>query len=86
MEDFVKDGFAEIIPPKDADTPVDGALWYLPIHIIEKRGKTRPCHDVKAAVNGVSLNGQLLGGPNLIKSLHHIFLNFRKKSKDISKI
>ena len=79
MEKFLSSGFAEVIPPLEVDKPVEGPLWYLPIHVVEKKGKTRPCHDARASVRGILLNDQMLGGPNLIKSLHHVLLNFRTK-------
>ena len=79
MDKFLSNGFAEIIPPHEVDNPVEGPLWYLPIHVVEKKGKTRPCRDACASVHGISLNDQMLGGPNLIKSLHHVLLNFRTK-------
>ena len=79
MENFLTNGFAEIIPPHEFDKPVEGPLWYLPIHVVEKKGKTRPCQGARASVHRISLNEQLLGGPNLIKSLHHILMKFRTK-------
>merc|ERR1712055_1186117 len=64
MEKFIANGFAEEIPPEEVDEPVEGPLWYLPIHIVEKKGNTRPCHNARASVDGICLNDQLLGGPN----------------------
>ena len=48
MDKFLSNGFAEIIPPREVDKPVEGPLWYLPIHVVEKKGKMRPCHDARA--------------------------------------
>ena len=77
MEKFISNGFAKEIPPEEIDEPVEGPIWYLPIHIVEKKGKTRPCHDARASVDGVCLDDQLLGGPNLINSLHNVLLSIR---------
>ena len=77
MEKYISNGFAEEIPPEEVGKPVEGPLWYLPIHIVEKKGKTRPCHDARASVDGICLNDQLLGGPNLINSLHNVLLSIR---------
>ena len=77
MEKFVSNGLAEEIPPEDIDEPVEGPVWYLPIHIVKKKGKTRPCHDARASVDGICFNDQLLGGPNLINSLQNVLLSIR---------
>ena len=79
MAKFTDKGFATEIPADQVDDPVEGPVWYLPLHIVEKRGKTRPCHDARAATGGICLNDQLLGGPNLINSLHKVLMSFRTK-------
>ena len=68
MKKFTDKGFAVQIDPKDDDATAENPRWYLPIHIVEKHGKTRPCHDGRASVAGVCLNEMLLGGPNLMNS------------------
>ena len=78
MEKFVKTGVTLEIDPTNDDKDATRPRWYLPIHVAEKRGKLRACHDARASVNGICLNDHLLGGPNLINSLAEILLNFRR--------
>ena len=77
MEKFVETGVAVQIEPTNDDTTATTPRWYLPIHVVEKRGKTRPCHDARASVAGICLNEMLLGGPNIMNSLSEVLLNFR---------
>ena len=79
MEKFVDTGVAIQIDPDNDDINPENPQWYLPIHIVEKRGKTRPCHDARASAGGVCLNEMLLGGPNIMNSLPEVLLNFRTK-------
>ena len=78
MDKFVNTGVTEEIDPTNDDASATRPRWYVPIHVAEKRGKLRACHDARASVNGVCLNDHLLGGPNLINSLSEVLLNFRK--------
>ena len=67
------------IDVNDVDHPLDPEKphWHLPLHVVEKKGKTRVCHDARASVGGTCLNEELLGGPNLMNSLSKILHNFR---------
>ena len=59
----------------DANAPTP--RWWLPIHIAQKKGKLRPCHDARANVDGKCLNDLLLNKPNRTNSLFDILVNFR---------
>ena len=74
MQKFIDTGVAVEIDSVDDDATASKPLWHLPIHVVEKRGKTRVCHDARASVGGYCLNEFLLGGPNIINSLAEILL------------
>ena len=78
MEKFLDAGVAYEIDSVNDDKTATLPRWHLPIHVVEKRGKTRICHDARAAAGGVCLNELLLGGPNLINPLADILVFFRK--------
>ena len=55
--------------------------WYLPHHVVfhpQKQGKIRVVFDAASLHDGVSLNNQLLQGPDLTNNLLGILLRFRK--------
>ena len=55
--------------------------WYLPHHGVfhpQKQGKIRVVFDVASLHDGVSLNNQLLQGPDLTNNLLGILLSFRQ--------
>ena len=60
----------------DDDEDIIKPRWYLPLHIVELRGKTRVCHDARAATDGICLNDLLVGGPNLMNSLMDTLMRF----------
>ena len=78
MKKFVDTGVAVEIDSINDDSSATKPRWYLPIHVVEKRGKTRVCHDARASTGGYCLNDFLLGGPNIINSLAEILMNARK--------
>ena len=60
------------------DVNAPNPRWWLPIHIAQKKGKLRPCHDARATVNGTCLNDLLLNKPNRTNSLFDILVRFRE--------
>ena len=59
-----------------------GRTWYLPHHGVyhsEKPGKIRVVFDCSAKFNGVSINHNLLQGPDLTNNLVGVFLRFRRE-------
>ena len=59
-----------------------GRTWYLPHHGVyhpEKPGKIRVVFDCSAKFNGVSINDNLLQGPDLTNSLVGVLLRFRRE-------
>lgn len=62
-------------------------VWYLPVFPAfnpNKPSKIRIVFDAKAQVNGVSLNSQLLKGPDQLCSLIGVLLRFRQRKVALS--
>ncbi len=61
----------------------DTNVWYLPHHNVvnpKKPEKTRVVFDCAAKYRGISLNSNVLSGPDLTNSLIGVLLRFRKES------
>ena len=79
MEDLFEKGYAE---PVDVDQMGrSDMVWYLPHHNVvnpKKPDKVRIVFDCKATHQGVSLNSQVMQGPDLVNSLFGVLLRFRQ--------
>ena len=77
MEGIIDKGFAE----KCTDSTPPEKVWYMPHHGVyhPKKKKIRVVFDASAQHGGVSLNDQLLQGPDLINGLLGILCRFRKE-------
>ena len=67
MEKIIEKGYAEKIPENEINTD-NRHVWYIPHHGIyhsKKPDKIRVVFDCTASLQGVSLNNQLLQGPDL---------------------
>ncbi|XP_062556857.1 uncharacterized protein LOC134221685 [Armigeres subalbatus] len=56
-------------------------IWYLPLNVVlnpRKPNKVRLVWDAAATVNGVSLNSELLKGPDMLKFLPSVLNQFRQ--------
>ena len=76
MSKVLKSGAAEVAP-----MAVSSRIWYLPIFGVyhpKKPDKIRGVFDSSAICKGMSLNGTLLSGPNLVNSLLAVLLRFRQ--------
>ena len=79
MEDLFKKGYAEKV--EDDQVNKSGTVWYLPHHMVhnpKKPDKVRVVFDCKASYQGVSLNSQVLQGPDLLNMLLGVLLRFRQ--------
>ncbi len=73
-------GYAEMIPEQERDQ-LDGHVWYLPHHPVfyPTKGKIRVVFDCSAKYRDVSLNSQLLPGPNLMNMLVGVLIRLRQE-------
>ncbi|KAK0131366.1 hypothetical protein N1851_033909 [Merluccius polli] len=80
LADVLSNGYAEEVPQHQFETPT-GKVWYIPHHGVyhPRKGKLRVVFDCGAEYKGVSLNSQLLQGPNLTSSLVGVLMRFRQE-------
>ena len=78
---YVNKGHAKRIPPEEAKV-TSSKTWYL-THLTmlnpNKPGKVRVVFDAAAKFHGVSLNSELLTGPNLLNNLVGILMRCRRE-------
>ncbi|XP_057687730.1 uncharacterized protein LOC130913275 [Corythoichthys intestinalis] len=81
LTDVIDQGYAEIVPEGQLRQE-DGKQWYIPHHGVyhPRKGKLRVVFDCGAMYKGMSLNCQLLQGPDLTNSLIGVLLRFRQES------
>lgn len=79
MENIIQQGYAEEVPTKDLNH--DRKVWYLPHHSVRhpRKQKLRVVYDCAAEFRGVSLNKELLQGPDLTSSLVGVLTRFREE-------
>ena len=81
MQDYINKGYAEKVPKEELEKD-EGTVWYLPHHPVTHRlkpNKVRIVFDCAAKFRGVSLNQQLLQGPDLTNSLVGVLMRFRQE-------
>ena len=81
IQDYMIKGHAKRVP-EDELIVDDKPLWYLPHHPVfnpNKPGKTRVVFDCAAKFRGMSLNHQLLSGPDLTNSIVGVLTRFRQE-------
>ncbi|XP_055643410.1 uncharacterized protein LOC129779763 isoform X1 [Toxorhynchites rutilus septentrionalis] len=81
IDEYHDKGYAHIATPEELDAIVSNKVWYLPLNVVlnlNKPGKVRLVWDAAATVQGVSLNSQLLKGPDMLVSLVHVIGGFRE--------
>ena len=79
INDYVTNGHARKMSPEEAKIATP-KTWYLPHHAVlnpNKPGKVRVVFDAASKFDGVSLNDNLLTGPDLLSNLVGILLRFR---------
>jgi hypothetical protein len=79
MTDLLNKGYAEEVPLYQINQPV---VWYLPHHPVfnpQKPNKTRVVFDCSAKYKNISLNTELLQGPDMTNTLVGVLLRFRQE-------
>ena len=79
MKDMLQNGFVEHVP-KESLSRNDGKIWYLPHHAVQhprKPNKVRIVFDGAAKFRGISLNDNLLQGPDQTNTLLDVLTRFR---------
>ncbi|XP_033110915.1 uncharacterized protein LOC117111970, partial [Anneissia japonica] len=78
VETYISKGHAE---PVVGQKGVEGNVWYLPHHPVNhpRKNKVRVVFDCAAKWRGVSLNDNLLKGPEVISNLVGVLLRFRQE-------
>lgn len=82
MTGIIMKGFAEVVPKEELNRN-DGRVWYIPhfgVYHSKKPDKLRVVFDCAAKYHGVSLNDNLLQGPDLTNSLVGVLLRFRQEN------
>ena len=91
MKDMRVKNFVEEVAPNEIETQI-GKSWYLPHHGVRHRqkGKLRVVFNCSSKCAGVSLNDELLQGPDLVNNLVGVLHRFREGkiavSADIEKM
>ncbi|XP_042208576.1 uncharacterized protein LOC121856861 [Homarus americanus] len=81
MQNLINKGHAERVPHHEL-TIVPGKTWYLPHHPVlnqNKPGKLRIVFDCAAMYESVSLNSQVMQGPDLNNKLVGVLLRFHQE-------
>ena len=81
IEDLFISNYAEKVPNEEL-AGQDGKVWYLPHHSVsnpQKPEKTRVVFDCAARYKGMSLNSQVLQGPDLTNGLAGVLMRFREE-------
>ena len=77
---LLEKGYAEVVPQSSFNR--EGSVWFLPHHGVEqsgKNGKLRVVFDCACKFEGISLNDELLQGPDFTNSLMDVLLRFRQE-------
>ncbi|XP_055584852.1 uncharacterized protein LOC129737719 [Uranotaenia lowii] len=82
IEQYLQKGYAHIATDEELSETNSHQTWYLPLNVVlnkKKPDKVRLVWDAAASVKGVSLNSQLLKGPDMTVSLPAVISRFRER-------
>ncbi|XP_053686396.1 uncharacterized protein LOC128735940 [Sabethes cyaneus] len=82
IDGYLQKGYAHLATSKELAETDHRKRWYLPLNAVvkpKKPGSIRLVWDAAATVNGVSLNSQLLKGPDMLTPLTSVISLFRER-------
>ncbi|XP_058819112.1 uncharacterized protein LOC131681975 isoform X2 [Topomyia yanbarensis] len=82
IREYIENSYAHKATQEELGTANSNRVWYLPLNVVahpRKPHKTRLVWDAAAKVDGVSLNSQLLKGPDLLVLLPGVICKFRER-------
>ncbi|XP_058836884.1 uncharacterized protein LOC131693240 [Topomyia yanbarensis] len=82
ISDYLAKGYAHKITNAEITNTPNSAVWYLPVNVVlnpRKPGKVRLVWDAAASVGGISLNSELLKGPDMLIPLPRVICHFRER-------
>ncbi|XP_053691423.1 uncharacterized protein LOC128739948 [Sabethes cyaneus] len=82
IDEYQLKGYAHVATAEELNGTEAGKSWYLPLNVVQnpkKPGKVRLVWDAAATVQGVSLNSQLLKGPDMLVPLVKVMVGFRER-------
>ena len=83
MQKIIDKGHASPVPAEELTKPHSGQVWYLPhfgVYHRKKPTQIRVVFDSSAEHASVSLNKELLSGPDLLNSLLGVLIRFRRET------
>ena len=87
INEYIKLGHARKLSSEESINGPTGRTWWLlhhPVFNVKKPGKLGVVFDAAATFQGVSLNTELVKGPDLLTSLVGVLLRFRQYSVAVS--
>lgn len=82
IADYQQKGYAHKASKQEIEEFEPKRTWFLPLGVVinpRKPGKIRMIWDAAAKVNGISFNGMLLKGPDLLSPLPKVLYHFRQR-------
>ncbi|XP_058814526.1 uncharacterized protein LOC131678398 [Topomyia yanbarensis] len=82
IKEYQQKGYAHLATADELSGTEPSKTWYLPLNVVlnpKKPGKVRLVWDAAATVQGVSLNSQLLKGPDMLVPLVTVITGFRER-------
>ncbi|XP_053691773.1 uncharacterized protein LOC128740262 [Sabethes cyaneus] len=81
IEEYQAKGYAHKITAAELVETASSTVWYLPMNVVvnpRKPSKVRLVWDAAASVGGISLNSELLKGPDMLVPLPKVVCGFRE--------
>ncbi|XP_062541700.1 uncharacterized protein LOC134209706 [Armigeres subalbatus] len=82
IAEYLIKGYAHKATVDELADMAKGNVWYIPLNVVinpRKPGKIRLVWDARASVNGISLNSELLTGPDQLVPLQTVISKFRER-------